>query len=295
MQAFWYEYGGRIKAGLIGFVAFLLFLTGWLSAFTCKDYEQCVVTRMGKFDRMAPPGLNFKLPFIEGVTDYRIDLLHYQPAAAANTYTIDNQEVDVLYKVFYRIPPDRIRWIYQNAQDYQQRLSDMVVDRLKAEMGKVNVAHVSEQRGAIRDRIKDVLKADAARLLGIEVSDFQLSNLEYTKSYKADVEKAASARQAIVTAEWNRDQEKMNADRQRIKAQGEADSRLAVAKAEAESIELKGRAEAESIKAQADALRQNVNLVELRKAERWNGALPTQMLSNVMPIMEFKAPAGVAK
>jgi hypothetical protein len=36
-----------------------------------------------------------------------------------------------------------------------------------------------------------------------------------------------------------------------------------------------------SIRAQAEALRQNTGLVELRKAETWNGALPTQMLSGI--------------
>ena len=36
-------------------------------------------------------------------------------------------------------------------------------------------------------------------------------------------------------------------------------------------------------------MQQNAKLVELRKAEKWDGALPVQMLSNVVPFMSFDA------
>ncbi|MCC7049830.1 MAG: hypothetical protein IT562_24195 [Alphaproteobacteria bacterium] len=71
----------------------------------------------------------------------------------------------------------------------------------------------------------------------------------------------------------------------RAEAKGQADANLLVAQAAAKAIQLKGEAEAAAIKAQAEALAQNVRLVELRKAERWNGALPQSMLSNVVPFM----------
>lgn len=71
------------------------------------------------------------------------------------------------------------------------------------------------------------------------------------------------------------------------KAQGEADAKLAHARAEAESILLKGEAEAKAIKLRADALAANENLVELTKAERWNGVLPTSMIPNsAVPFIE---------
>lgn len=63
-------------------------------------------------------------------------------------------------------------------------------------------------------------------------------------------------------------------------AQAEADSKLAEAKADAEATRLRGEAEADAIKARAQALASNQNLVELTKAERWDGTLPTTMLPN---------------
>jgi regulator of protease activity HflC (stomatin/prohibitin superfamily) len=283
--------GVQIKSRWIVIPVVVLFvlLTMFLSFFTVKEYERDVVTRLGKFSRVAEPGLNFKIPFIESAYTYRTDILSFAPAQQVNTYTIDNQEVDVIFTVFYRIPPANIQFIYANAQDYKERLFNIALDRLKSEMGKVNVAHVAEKRGVLRDAIKAVLANDA-KSLGVEVTDFQLTNIEYTKAYKAEVEKAAAARQVIATREHEKDQEIQVAERNRVQAKGIADATLMKAEADAKAIQLKGEAEAAAIRAQTDALKQNVGLVELRKAEKWNGALPQQMLSGIVPFMNFSAP-----
>ncbi|MFH1602608.1 MAG: SPFH domain-containing protein [Pseudomonadota bacterium] len=277
---------GLAYAGL----ALLMVLTLTLSVFTVKEYERDVVTRLGKFSRVAEPGLNFKIPFIESAFTYRIDILSFTTDKQVNTYTVDNQEVDVIFTVFYRVPTKNVQFIYANAQDYKERLFNIALDRLKSEMGKVNVAHVAEKRGALRDSIKAVLAVDA-KTLGVEVTDFQLTNIEYTKAYRLEVEKAAAARQVIATREHEKDQEIQVAERARVQAKGIADSTLLKAEAEAKAIRLRGEAEAAAIRAQAEALKQNTGLVELRKAEKWNGALPQQMLSGVVPFMNFHPPA----
>lgn len=63
-----------------------------------------------------------------------------------------------------------------------------------------------------------------------------------------------------------------------IEAQAAADSKLAIATADADAVRLKGEAEAAAIKAKSDALRDSPNLIELTKAENWNGALPTNFV-----------------
>ena len=283
--------GREVNGSRIVFVmlALLIFVTLALSVFTVKEYERDVVTRLGKFSRVAEPGLNFKIPFIESAFTYRTDILSFTTDKPVNTYTVDNQEVDVIFTVFYRVPTKNVQFIYTNAQDYKERLFNIALDRLKSEMGKVNVAHVAEKRGALRDSIKAVLANDA-QTLGVEVTDFQLTNIDYTKAYRAEVEKAAAARQVVATREHEKDQEIQVAERVRVQAKGVADATLMKAEADAKAIQLRGEAEAAAIRAQAEALKQNTGLVELRKAEKWNGALPQQMLSGIVPFMNFNAP-----
>jgi uncharacterized membrane protein YqiK len=105
----------------------------------------------------------------------------------------------------------------------------------------------------------------------------------------------------VETREQERQQAIKVADKARIVAEGEANARieeargaseatLLNAKAEAAAIRMKGEAEAASIHAQAKVLQENSKLVELRKAEKWDGQLPKQLLSGVVPFMKFDAP-----
>lgn len=294
-----------IVSAILGVAAIIFFLATY---FTVEQYERGVVTRFGKVVEVAGPGLHFKIPFVNSVHYIRTDIQNVTippnregKVVGANTYTVDNQEVDVIFNLFYRVPVDRVAYVYENVQDYKDRLFRMAVDRLKSEMGKVNATHVAEQRGTIRDKITSVLEKDAKEL-GVIITDFQLTNIDYTQSFRKAVEAAASAKANVETREQERIQAMKVAERakidaegkanaQREQAKGQADATLAIAIADAKAIQLKGEAEAKAIKAQADALAQNAKLVELRKADKWNGELPKQLLSGIVPFMQFNAPA----
>jgi len=276
--------------GAIAVVATIMLFFG--TYFTVSENERAVLTRFGQIQSVRDPGLHFKLPFVNSTAFYRIDIQATGPKQPVNTYTIDNQEVDVLFTIHYRIDPKSIEFIYRNAQDYQPRLEAMAIDRLKAEMGKINVAHVAEKRGLLRDSIKNAIAVDALEKYGVTVVDFQLTNLEYTKSFKAAVEAAAAAKANVETREQERVQALLTAERMRVEAKGKADSYLFEREAEAKGIKLKGEAEAAAIKARADALASNAQLVELEKAQKWDGQLPKQIFAGApvpfMPIDQVK-------
>lgn len=265
--------------------------------FTVGENQRYVVSSWSKFSYVADPGLHFKVPFRDSTTAYptEIQTLH-SGKEWVNTYTVDNQEVDVAFTVFYRIPAAKIEYIYANNRDYEARLKSVAIDRLKAAMGQVNVQQVAENRAKLRDDIKEVL-VKAMSPLGIEVTDFQLSELQYTKSFREAVNNAAVQKALIESREYERQQAEKSAqtakitaigqaDKQREEARGNADARLLVATAEAKAIQLRGEAEALAIKAQADALKANADLVELRKAEKWDGKLPAAVYAGApMPFM----------
>jgi regulator of protease activity HflC (stomatin/prohibitin superfamily) len=272
--------------------AFALLLIGLflMTYFTVDQNEMTVVTRFGHLEYVADPGLHFKIPFVNGIQAYRTDIQAIHPDKGVNTYTVDNQEVDVVYTVFYRIPADKFAYIYTNNRDYSARLYSMTVDRLKAAMGQVNVQSVAEKRGELRDTIKATLVHDAAPL-GIEVTDFQLTDMQYTDAFRQAVNNAAVQKANIESIEYQRQQAEKTAQMVKIKAEGDAnaarenargaaDARLLQATAEAKAIQLQGEAQAAAIRAQADALKANSELVALRKAERWDGKLPVAIYAN---------------
>jgi regulator of protease activity HflC (stomatin/prohibitin superfamily) len=273
---------GLIVAFMGVLVALTIFLGTW---YKVNEYERVVLTRWGSFVSVEGPGIHFKMPFVNDIEYFQVNQQQLTPKQKENTYTEDNQEVDVLYKVLYRIPEDKVEFVYREVRDYKYKLEALVVDRLKTEMGKMNINTVAKNRGKLTANVGKTLKVDALEQLGIQVIDFQVPELEYTKNYRAAIEKAAEAKAIVEQRQQEWEQAKFTAETAREVARGAADAVVINAKAEAERVELNGKAHAAAIEAQAKALAQNSNLVELRKSERWDGKLPATMLSNVVPFM----------
>jgi regulator of protease activity HflC (stomatin/prohibitin superfamily) len=278
---------GFIAAAALAVFVLLFVLSSY---FTVNQNEATVVTRFGSFQYVADPGLHFKFPFITSTATYRTDIQDIHPERGVNTYTIDNQEVDVIFTVFYRLPRDKVEYIYTNNRDYRDRLYSLTIDRLKAAMGQVNVQSVAEKRGELRDSIRKTLAQDALSL-GTEITDFQLTDMQYTEAFRQAVNNAAVQKANIEAVEYQRQQAQKQAEMAKITAEGQAnaqranaagaaDARLLQAQAEAKAIQLQGEAQAAAIRAQADALKANPELVNLRKAERWDGKLPTAIYAN---------------
>lgn len=287
----------RVKylAGLV--VIGLALLFAFWPFVSVAPYERGVITRFGKIVRTSEPGLNFKLPFVERYHDFRIDIQSLA-VEGVDTYTIDNQKLVAKLNVNFRIPADGVGNIYTNVPDYEARLKTMVIDRFKNALGKLNVVQVTQKRSDITADINNTIKADAERLYGLEIVDFQITNIDYTFEFEKATEQAMTAKARVEQNEQEKRQAEVVAEKVKIEAagqanakieqaRGEAESKLTIAKAEAEAIRLQGLAKAEALNAQAKAIEAAPQLVEMKKAEQWNGQLPQQMLGGTIPLMNI--------
>ncbi len=300
--------GKWVMRAIYGLVGLLLLMLAFGTAYTVSEQERAVVTLFGKASRVEGPGLHLKWPFAESVTkiDTAIQTANQGPTKA-NTYTIDNQELDAEFIVMFRIPVEEVMRVYQNVPDYRGKLQSLAFERFKREMGKVNVQDFAQHRGLVANNTLTTLKADANRLYGIEVIDFQISDVTYTKTYREAVEASATAKQAVQQAEQEKAHAQVVAETQKIQAEGKANAVIAAAKgdaaatllnAEADSkqIRLKGEAEATAIRAQAEALRTNAALIELRKYEQWDGKLPASVgVGSAIPFIDVGGARGAGK
>jgi len=284
---------------VVGIVLLVTVLSSW---FVVQPYERAVVTWAGNLDYVAEPGLHWKLPYVQSTTFYRTDIQSMSSGKGwINTYTIDSQEVDVTFNLFYRIPANCVQSVYINLRDYENQLYKLSLDRMKSAMGQVNTQTVAEKRGEIRDAIRKTMIADMKPYC-IDVSDFQLTDLKYTDAFRNAINAAAVQKANVESLEYQRQQAEKSAQSAKIKAIGEADAareagrgradaNLLEAKAQAEAIKLKGEAEAAAIRAQSEALKANAGLVDLRRAERWDGRLPQNLYGSApIPFMGLPSP-----
>jgi len=186
--------GGRPSQGILGFgaaglavAAILAILLYIISPFyTVGEYERTVVTRFGQFDSLAGPGLHFRIPFVNGLETFPIGIQRMQKDHL-NTYTVDNQELDALVTLNYRIPENEVRRVFTTNSDYRANLESFVIDRFKREMGKINITQVAAHRGDVALAVQKSLEAEALALFGISIVDFQINDIRYTEQYRRAV------------------------------------------------------------------------------------------------------------
>lgn len=108
------------RAGLLA-VPVMLFLLYLVSPFfTVGEYERTVVTRFGQFSSLAGPGLHFRIPFVNGLETYPIGIQRLQKDHL-NTYTVDNQELDALVTLNFRINENEVRRVFTSNRAYRAK------------------------------------------------------------------------------------------------------------------------------------------------------------------------------
>jgi len=297
---------------VVFFLAFLMF--GPL--YTVDQGEQAVVLTFGKVTGTSDPGPHMKMPLAQSVvmistqshfaefpnTDYGV--------AKFEAYSRDQQPADIQLSVSYHVAPDRVTQVYGEYGTLDAMVYRTVYQSVPAIFK--NVFGTVDAQTAIQSRAKlgaDVLTAlqDALKSEPVVVESVQVKDIKFSADYEAAI--AAKQQATVKVQEQGQiyDQEVIKAKIVVTQAQAQADSQLAVAtnaakatqlqgEAQAAAIKAKGDAEAEVIKAKAAALANNPSLIELTKAESWNGVLPTTMIpGSAVPFIDVKpqpSPAG---
>jgi len=237
----------RVSIGLVVF-ALLFSALGTVGA-----GERGILLQFGAVqDRVIDEGLYFKIPYIQRVV--KIDVKIQKDEVAASAASKDLQIVTSKIALNYHLDPDSVNRIWQEVgQNYNIRIiAPSIQEAVKAESAKFTAEELITKREEVKEQIKANL---AERLLErfIIVDEFNIIDFEFSSAFNQAIE-------AKVTAE----QLKLKADRDLDRIEIEADQKIAEA-----------RGKAEAIRIEAQALRQNAQVVELRWIEKWDGKVPT--------------------
>ena len=268
-----------LLAGVGGFAALVLALTVLLGSwFTIDQGELGVRLRAGAVVGVEEPGLGFKVPLIERIVELsmRTQKVSYDEVLA---YSKDIQVADLRISVNFRLDPAKVTEIYAElGTNYVDSiLSPAVFNVTKVVFGQFTAVSVVAERARLVQEVSAAIH-DLVENRGIIVESVNLENIDFSDEYERSIEARMQAEVEVTRFQQNLARQKVQADIVRTDAEGKADAVRVAAKAEADAIRLRGEAEAAAIIARSEALKQNANLIELVKAERWNGVLPTTML-----------------
>ncbi len=262
-------------------VAIVLLITLSGSWYTVNETERGVLLRNGALVGVVEPGLSFKIPFIESVKFISVqsNATTYQGLQA---YSKDQQTATLNVSVSWHVVPAEVGKVYTQYQDLDGLVSRLISRQVPTQVenvfGQYNAVSSVQNRGKF---VADVSKAIKDSIAGPVVIDgVQVENIDFSDDYERSIALRMKAEVEVKTREQMLATEQVEAQIVVTRAQAEADSRVAQAKADAEATRLRGNAEADAIKAKTLALSSNPMLIELTKAERWDGKLPTTVLPN---------------
>ena len=291
-------FGGAVLVALAG------------SSFVIADpTEMAGKRRLGQVvvDRPLGPGLHFKLPLIEEIDTLQTSLETYK-LDKLTVNTVDNQPITLAVGLTYCIPASAVlKLLYEVGRagnlDIGENFQRIVADRTTKVFAQQNTTTISENRESLSTALKTLLSADLSRLYGIEVVDFQIAGITYSESFRASVEAAVKAKNEAVAAENTVNRIRFEAQQAVARANGEAEAKLRIADADrlaailnaqgkAEAIRLEGESRANVLRLNAEILHGNPLVVDLAKADRWNGALPQTLLegTGAMPLIGLPRP-----
>jgi regulator of protease activity HflC (stomatin/prohibitin superfamily) len=235
--------------------------------FIVEQQKAAVIQRLGKYNRVATAGLNFRLPFIDervGEVNLRVRQLDVD----VETKTRDNVFVKVIVSVQYFVLPEKIYEAFYKLNNADEQIKAFVFDVVRARVPMIDLDDVF----AKKDDIADGVKSELAQVM---------DNFGYgiLKALVTDIDPDQKVKEAM--------NEINAAQRQRIAAmeKGEAEKILRVkeAEAEAESKGLAGKGVADQRRAIVDGLRDSVG--EFQKTV--NGATPQDVMNLILLTQYF--------
>jgi regulator of protease activity HflC (stomatin/prohibitin superfamily) len=212
------------------------------SFFTVITAEVAVITRFGKFLRVADPGLNWKWPFLDAVSG-RVSLRVNQITLTMETKTKDNVFVTIPISVQNRVRPEKVYDAYYKLSDPVQQIQSYVEQVILGHVPGMTLDEVFASQSGIAAAVKQELDADMAGF-GYEIVNVLVTDIVPDAKVKSAMNDINAAQREQVAAN----------------ARGEAEKILVVkrAEAEAESKALQGQGIANQRRAIIEGLQGSV-------------------------------------
>lgn len=207
----------QVAFGNIGVGALALALVaGWLavsSVHIVLEWEKAVVLRLGKFNRVAGPGVVFTWPIVEFYTlrvDQRVSATYF---GAEETLTSDLVPINVDAVVFWMVFSAKKACV--EVEDYAAAVSWVAQTAMRKAIGRATVAEVAMRRDQLDAELKEALEEKLSPW-GIDIIDVEVRDIVVPKELQAAMAAEAVAERKknarMVLAEVERDISEMLKD-----------------------------------------------------------------------------------
>ncbi len=221
---------------LVIIVLIFLFIWALLGLKIVRPYQRGAVERLGKYQRLVQPGLNFIIPFLERLikVDMREQVVDVPPQ---EVITKDNATVTVDAIVYYEVT-DPVKVLY-NVANFRLATIKLAQTNLRNVIGDLTLDESLTSRERINAKLRDVLD-EATDKWGAKVTRVELQRIEppsdVTEAMHRQMKAERDRRAVVLEAEGIR-------QAAILKAEGEKQARILEAEGQAGAIERVANAE----------------------------------------------------
>ncbi|HLW81365.1 MAG TPA: SPFH domain-containing protein [Candidatus Acidoferrales bacterium] len=228
---------------LIAIVGLLILSIVLGSFFTVETAQVAIVQRLGKFARVAGPGLNWKTPYLETVV-HRLSMKVLQFDVQVETKTQDNVFVQIPVSIQYKVIPDAVEAAFYKLSDPVKQIESMVYNVVLGHVPKMKLDDTFLNQADIASDLRDNLDA-SMKEYGYSIVKVLISDIVPDQKVKAamnDINAAQREREATVSrAETNKmllvKQAEAEAESKRLQGEGIANQRKAIISGLKDSVE----------------------------------------------------------
>lgn len=284
---------------IFGVIAVASAILLYLSCVTVEAGHVGVVKRFGAVIEPAlQPGFHLVTPFVTSVHEYdtRITSVSHQSTASSMDLQTVSSGVSVQYYINGNSAPKIVQKVGDRSSVENSIISPAIQESVKSVTAKYNAEQLLTQRSKVKNGIASEIENFIKTTLdtkgigaGVSIANVAVTDFQFSPEFNRAIEMKVKTKQEALQAQ--------NEKTRRI-TQAEAAKQEKQLAADAEAYKIRKNAEARSnaIKMEADALRNQPQLIQLRLAEKWDGALPkfagggddTSMLLDIDSIMNAK-------
>ena len=294
---------GMGKAGTISIIVVAGFvfclLLGGLPFETVERGTTGVKVRFGKvLEKTYPPGLHWKTPFIESIREVNVQQANAEEHSEAASKDLQKVSTDV--KVLYTVNQAQVPRAYDRIGGRQEIESTLILPAIKECFKAVTARYTAEELVtkrneasiAIHENLASFIErsCNAEELPGlVRIDNVAVEDFKFSREFDAAIEAKVTAEQEALRAEEekNRTITQAEAEKEKVRLASEAKALEIENEATAEAFKIKSisEARAEAIRREAEALRGNSELIQLRRVEAWDGVLP-RFTGGVIPFFD---------
>ena len=257
------------KLNLIGKTRIIIF--GIVILIACLTLLQCfesiptgfvgIKTKFGKAQEgILEEGLNFKVPYMEQIIT--IDCRTKKIESKSEASTKDLQTVIAEIAVNYNVEREEANRLFREVGISYENIiiTPAIQESIKSTMAAYTAEELITKRAEVSNKIQTTL-TDKISERGFKVTEFNITNIDFSQEYDEAIEAKAVKQQEVITAQAELEKQKIQNEKE-----------ISIAEKDAKVMELQNSQITE-------------NTLKLRKIEamqkfinKWNGVLPTTMV-----------------